>query len=1005
MRKIILFTVYLIVLQTSNAQNPDEFGLKDFENNVTPNSPTVSSLGTYGYAPINLATGLLNISVPIWSISGDGIQLDVNLTYRPGVKIAQTSEYSGHGWSLNAGGVITRSVMGEADPYPRLSLVDPLSYSQTVAIESREYDIAPDIFTFNFNGYTGQFALEDDFETLYFIGAQKNWKFSLENNQIEIIVEDGTKYIFRDIETTTIEREGGLYYEENVIVAWFLSEIISATSDEQIVFNYTSPNESSFPILKNNSLEVNPRTHQTIRVEQNFVSSDYEFSTKKIREIVYKKVDETINRIEFEANTPRYDLNEAGVALSKISIFESSDKLLKYFEFDIENVNNERIFLKSIQEFSSIGTASKPAQTFEYITPELLPGRLEYKADHWGYFSEHGTEFPYVPLFPWRQAKSKEPSNYAMYGSLSKITFPTGGYNFFEYELNEYYDQSTNSTKKGGGIRIKSQTISDGNTTYTKNFSYEIHNEQGVSSGKSSGQIGLEFKTHLLTPRGQLRTWVSTYLGSSLFSFCDLIDTENLGLSNKFAKFGNMVFSLSSHDQCYDQILITDMYTIKSKPYGIENASVSYTHVKEEEDGKGVTIHTFHGHSPSDRLQLNIDFTIFQGAQFDNSYGPDQGASYGWPFNAVFIKTPLLNKPAYTSFYETTQEGRNLKKKVVYDYFIDSNDLLRTGVLESTFSFSFVGISNLNYTYSLLKSKETITYEEDSSPVSEKTVYTYHPLNYHFFPTKITTSKSNGDAITKRIKYAQEYGNFDFSQGSSINISDLKAHNLHVPIEEQIWRKSTLESNSAELKAAKLYIYDKVSASANFFKPTKILTYENLDTYNSAYFSTEFNRAWHPKIDWYSDHSEIDYVPSLDLAYYDSGNLKQINHPEGTKTLYVWGYHQSQPIAKITGFTSINAAQQTAINNAIAAANNDINAATEATLRVKLQLLRALFASSNAQVTTYTYNPLVGITSITDPRGETLYYTYDAFHRLEKIKDAQGNILSKNLYHYKNNSQ
>ena len=49
-----------------------------------------------------------------------------------------------------------------------------------------------------------------------------------------------------------------------------------------------------------------------------------------------------------------------------------------------------------------------------------------------------------------------------------------------------------------------------------------------------------------------------------------------------------------------------------------------------------------------------------------------------------------------------------------------------------------------------------------------------------------------------------------------------------------------------------------------------------------------------------------------------------------------------------------------------------------------------------------TYNPLVGITSITDPRGETLYYTYDAFNRLEHVKDAEGNILNKNEYNYKN---
>lgn len=55
---------------------------------------------------------------------------------------------------------------------------------------------------------------------------------------------------------------------------------------------------------------------------------------------------------------------------------------------------------------------------------------------------------------------------------------------------------------------------------------------------------------------------------------------------------------------------------------------------------------------------------------------------------------------------------------------------------------------------------------------------------------------------------------------------------------------------------------------------------------------------------------------------------------------------------------------------------------------------------SNAQMTTYTYKPLVGITSQTDPNAQTIYYNYDAFGRLQSVKDNDGNIVQQYEYHY-----
>ena len=53
-----------------------------------------------------------------------------------------------------------------------------------------------------------------------------------------------------------------------------------------------------------------------------------------------------------------------------------------------------------------------------------------------------------------------------------------------------------------------------------------------------------------------------------------------------------------------------------------------------------------------------------------------------------------------------------------------------------------------------------------------------------------------------------------------------------------------------------------------------------------------------------------------------------------------------------------------------------------------------------AQMTSYTYDPQVGLTSATDANNLTTYYFYDTFKRLQFLKDYQGNILKRYTYNY-----
>ena len=53
-----------------------------------------------------------------------------------------------------------------------------------------------------------------------------------------------------------------------------------------------------------------------------------------------------------------------------------------------------------------------------------------------------------------------------------------------------------------------------------------------------------------------------------------------------------------------------------------------------------------------------------------------------------------------------------------------------------------------------------------------------------------------------------------------------------------------------------------------------------------------------------------------------------------------------------------------------------------------------------AQVTVYTHDPLVGITSETDPNGRMMIYHYDELNRLQWIESHEGHVVQKFDYQY-----
>jgi hypothetical protein len=164
-------------------------------NEVSIASPTAASLGKYADVPVSAHTGIPQISIPIYTIKEGPLSVPVSLSYHAGgLKVWETASWVGAGWSLNAGGVITRTVMGAPDERWTSSvssqthgflsdsgyatgmytpLVQGFPYQPPPGNrgfqlnEWRKYasgqrDGEPDMFFFNVSGYSGKFFISDD---------------------------------------------------------------------------------------------------------------------------------------------------------------------------------------------------------------------------------------------------------------------------------------------------------------------------------------------------------------------------------------------------------------------------------------------------------------------------------------------------------------------------------------------------------------------------------------------------------------------------------------------------------------------------------------------------------------------------------------------------------------------------------------------------------------------------------------------------------------------------
>jgi YD repeat-containing protein len=338
------------------------------------------------------------------------------------------------------------------------------------------------------------------------------------------------------------------------------------------------------------------------------------------------------------------------------------------------------------------------------------------------------------------------------------------------------------------------------------------------------------------------------------------------------------------------------------------------------------------------------------------------------PLTNGFGAGRLVSFKVLNSTFKTLKETINLyEHNIAKDKTVNGYNSYRSqepfiyfhGVGAGSFPECLLAIQAQNYSLSqyslrsqwsyLKQSTESLYDNNGLNPITTIVNYNYNnPI--HLQLTSQTTTNSKNETFETKYYYPHDLITEPFMQ-------DLVTVNRIVP------PISTEQYNGLTLLSKNKTVYAKDATTSN------LLLSKNI-------YAAKFPNIL-PNIQYIG---QLEKKITYDL-YDNKGNILQYTPENGSPVAIIWGYNQSLPVAKIENATYAQA------NTAYTANPED------------MALRNSLPAS---MITTYTYIPLIGISTITDPKGDKITYTYDSFGRLQFVKDKNGNILSENEYHYKN---
>ncbi|WP_416837759.1 RHS repeat domain-containing protein [Flavobacterium sp. ZT3R17] len=461
----------------------------------------------------------------------------------------------------------------------------------------------------------------------------------------------------------------------------------------------------------------------------------------------------------------------------------------------------------------------------------------------------------------------------------------------------------------------------------------------------------LEIEKYYYSPYDCLTCQSGYYINQAPIASIRKIERENLCETPS----SRMLYSVGSSN-------LARMYSSQNAQFGYEYVTKSYGNNFENgaeeskyeiiQDGLPVT------------RQGEFDITT----PFTNSFGSGRLLSHKI-FNSIFKRIKeTVNQYEHNIAKDKSVTGYNAyKSSQNYSYLGASGPNPPTCTAFVSWDQYTLSEYSLRSQWNYLKQSVETQYDLNGlSPISTTTNYNYNNAAHLQLTSQVTTNSKN-ETVETRYLYPADFSAEPFMQNLIV------ANRITPPVSTEQYKGGAMLSKDKT-------VYANDAFTNNLLLPKNIF---------AAKFPNNNLNITVPPV------GQLEKKITYD-QYDGKGNLLQYTLDSGTSVVLIWGYNQTQPIAKIENAT------YSLVTSYVTNLQTLSNTGTEAGLLTALDNLRNASELSSALVTTYTYKPLIGVSTVTDSKGYRTSYEYDEFNRLKVVKDAQGNILSENQYHYKN---